>query len=125
MVHAGDNTTEVKLDKYCWEKGDKKCNIEPDHPKELVNGISPLKVNQGGIITFNANLNNPSIPTYAQKLDNIEIVQYGKGEESTVEVTGKTMTAPMEEGMYYYSVTVRWDGETKGEAVYSFSASVR
>lgn len=129
MVTSGDNTTGVRLDKYCWEKGEKKCNIEPDHPKELLEGLPPLKVKPGGIIDFDMNTMHPSIPFDARGLDNIEIIQYRKNEKSAYEVTGKNktayMTAPMEEGLYYYSVIVRWDGDTKGEAVYGFFASVR
>ena len=62
---------------------------------------------------------------YLTNPEKIELIQIGKDEESTFEVTNKQFTAPKEKGVYYYSAILTWDGDLKGEAIYAFSLSVR
>lgn len=120
-----DKVTSVILGKYCWEEVDKICNIVPGEPDELVKGHSSMSVKAGDKIRLVLNTSNPSLPKHLLDIDKINLVQFYKGEETIVEVVDKQFAAPQEPGKYYYSATLRWEGEIKGEANYAFSFAVQ
>ncbi|MCG3419856.1 hypothetical protein [Oceanobacillus jordanicus] len=46
-------------------------------------------------------------------------------EEVHYNVENSSMTAPTEEGKYYYNIITEWDGELIGTAIYAFAILVR
>lgn len=129
-VIAQNVSTFALLDTFCWNNEESTCVAEPDQPQKVVEksgqaggGVqSPVISKQGGNITF---ASSSTLEGDFTSPDNFDVLQVYKGEESVVEVTGNIMMAPTEKGRYFYSVTARWDGDVKGEAIYVFSLLVK
>ena len=125
-VCSGDQTVSGTMDKYCWEVEGKTCALEATPPEELLQGMTPISVDQGEKISFSLphHIRLNSVTELLQP-HKIELIQTKKDETSTFEVTNKEFTAPNEKGVYYYSAILTFDGDIKGEAIYAFSLSVR
>lgn len=124
-VSKDDNITSVALGKYCWEEKEKTCNLEPGKPDELLRGHFSTTVKQGEKIDLRLTISDSTIPDELRTIDKIELIQFYKDEETPVEIVNNHFIAPEEPGRYYYSATLRWEGEIKGEANYAFSFSVQ
>lgn len=124
-VSRDDNITSVALGKYCWEEEGKSCNIEPGKPDEILRGHFSMTVRQGDKIDLNLTVSNSTIPDELRSIDKIELIQFYKDQETPVQVVDNHFIAPEEPGRYYYSATLKWEGEIKGEANYAFSFSVQ
>lgn len=126
-VTTSSKAANVILDRLCWEKPNKKCDIE--HVKDfdgLFLGKTTMSVTPREEIFFSHS--SPSdVPKELWGLDNIQIdlVQNFKGEKSQVEHDGKSFNAPEEPGRYYYSAKITWINDIKGEASYAFAVIVK
>lgn len=118
-------------DKSCWEEEGKECNnLQPHDPEELVKGYPTMIVQQEDelvITKLNSSFNTPDA---IWDIDELEIIQHFKGEETTVQTVDEnngshTFKAPQEPGRYYFSAILRWNGEIKGEAIFAFSFLVK
>lgn len=124
-LYSGDQTVAGTEDIYCWEAEGKTCTLEATPPEERLQGIHPMRVDQGEKITFSLSASNLNSLTEILLPNKIELIQTKKDETSTFEVTNREFTAPNEKGIYYYSAIFTFDGDIKGEAIYAFSLSVR
>ncbi|MDW0114943.1 hypothetical protein QT711_17320 [Sporosarcina saromensis] len=118
-------------DKSCWEEEGMECNnLQPHDPEELVKGYPTMIVHQEDEISISKLNSDFNTPDAIWDIDELEIIQHFKGEETTVETVDEnngrhTFKAPQEPGRYFFSAILRWNGEIKGEAIFAFSFFVK
>lgn len=129
-IRVGSKTdvTATVRDKYCWENTEKDCSLQPHNPEELVSGNSAMVVHPGDEISIGMVVSDSTTPRELWSIDELEIIQHFKGEESKVDAINTndhSFQAPQEAGRYYFSAILRWNGDIKGEAIYAFSFFVK
>ncbi|WP_010094065.1 hypothetical protein [Ornithinibacillus scapharcae] len=124
-IIAGDIAGPVYKDVWCL-KEESLCSLTPNPPQEVVSSNPPpLRVRPGDV--FQISITTDSIPESKEIYtpDISELKLWKGNEELTVEATDYQITAPMEEGLYYYSMKLQWDGYYTGQAYYAFSLRVQ
>lgn len=129
-IEGKEEVTRAVRDKSCWEEEGKECNLQPHDPEELVKGNPTIIVHQEDKISINKINSDINTPDAIWNIDELEIIQHFKGEETKVETIDTengyhTFKAPQEPGRYYFSAILRWNGEIKGEAIFAFSFVVK
>lgn len=117
-IKIGNEKYETKLGTYCW----KGTCIDTFGPVEMLKGKEPISVKPGEMITF--------IMDYEPKPNEIHVTQTQNEIETIVPINENRVTAPLVEGVYYYSYGVWWmDEEEKnlshGDAFYAFVIEVK
>ncbi len=122
-ISAGASSTAAMRDTNCWEEN---CSLTPDPPDELLLGETPLRVKPGEKVEFTFSTSEATAPDeiYTPTVSIVQIDTSGE-EETDVNVENSSMTAPTEEGKYYYNITTEWNGELIGKAIYAFAILVR
>lgn len=113
MIQAGNDNYELAIGSYCWEDtcadvaGSVEQLLETERKK-------PIKVKPGQTISF--------IMKNGPKPNKMSVTQENDNQGSAVEIKDNQISAPMEEGIYYYIYDVRWaDGD---DAFYPFALEV-
>ncbi|MFD2629451.1 hypothetical protein [Oceanobacillus kapialis] len=122
-INKGESTTVVILDTHCWEEN---CSLTPNPPDELLLGETPLRVKPEDELELSVSTSEVPISDEIYSPDfNIVQVSASGEKETDVNFETKYLTAPTEEGKYYYNITTEWDGELTGKAIYAFAILVR
>ncbi|MCT2536157.1 hypothetical protein NC661_17115 [Aquibacillus koreensis] len=121
MVDIGDQSYETTLGSYCWKSNDQSTCVDMAGPKELLKGKEPIKVKSGENITF--------VMNYEPQPNEFHVLQISESSEVEVNVEDNRFSAPLEEGVFYYSYGVWWMDEqeervSNGDAVYNFALKV-
>lgn len=122
-INKGDSTTAVILDTHCWEEN---CSLTPDPPDELLLGETPLHVKPGDELELSVSTSETPVSDeiYSPAINIVQVSPRGE-KETDVNFEDRYLTAPTEEGKYYYNITTEWDGELIGKAIYAFAILVR
>lgn len=124
QITDGNLSTMVFKDVWCL-KVENLCSLTPNPPQEVVDSsMQPLRVQPGDVFDISISTNGIPESNHIYSPDIIELTQFKSDEEKVVEVTNHQATAPTEEGLYYYSLKLQWDGDYVGQAYYAFSVRV-
>lgn len=110
-------------DKYCWEDAEKQCALEPTLPSEFLEREHVNHIEPGETISFRFSI---PLDDWDFPQPDLFIAYIQEGEEmKPIEVNENTVQAPQTPGKHYMSVKAIWDGEVKGEAIYTFSLYIK
>ena len=117
MVKVGNDTYQTILGTYCWG-GD--C-VDTAGPEEILKDEEPIRVKPGEKIKL--------VMEYKPKPTTFQVFTYHESQHSGVDVSDYAITAPNQEGIFYYSCDARWEDKNKknvihGDASYNFSIEV-
>ena len=121
VVKVGNKSYETTLGSYCWDGNGQSICVDTAGPKELLKGREPIKVKSGKKINF--------VMNYEPKPNEFHVLQISESDEVEVIVKDNSFTAPLHEGIYYYSYGVWWMDEqeenvSNGDAFYNFVIEV-
>lgn len=120
-VQIGNQLFATKLGSYCWRyEGHGKC-VDAVGPEFLLEGSSPISVSPGERISF--------VMDYEPLPNKFHLTQMAEVEYSEVSLNDLQFTAPVQEGLYYYVMSVWWMDEKRenvsnGSASYVFAIEV-
>ncbi|RDW16437.1 hypothetical protein CWR48_16870 [Oceanobacillus arenosus] len=100
MVEVGNKSYEAPLGSYCWGKNGQSTCVDTVGPKELLKGKEPIKVKPGEKIILE--MNDEPQP------NQVQVLQISENDEVEVSVKDNRFSAPLQEGVYYYSYGVWW-----------------
>ncbi|WP_246945368.1 hypothetical protein [Bacillus pinisoli] len=119
IVTVGEENIEVVRASYCWNTG---C-VDYAGPPEILGGKLPFQVQKGANIKIRFD--------YEPKPSSISVSRMLDKDQEWVkdELVDDVLTAPIEEGIYYYDFLVYWHSEdgkySLGDSYYAFVIEVK
>ncbi|WP_100012386.1 hypothetical protein [Lentibacillus sediminis] len=126
---SGPNSSSFQAKVYtaCWITDENSCDVERDSLKEIQDrllGMSPLRAEPEQVIDFSLSMSEYFDNENLFDHNGYQITRMGTDEEHEPEVRGKRFNVPEEPGRHFYSLSITWDNEIKGEAKCAFSVLV-
>lgn len=121
LLEIRGETYETVLGSHCWGNDNQMECVDTTGPPELVEGEQPIKVQPGESITF--------LMDYDPKPNEVFVTQIDDCGDKDISISNNRVSAPKEEGIYYYAYSVWWKDEKEpnlshGDAMYAFAIEV-
>lgn len=104
-VEIQNQLYETKLASYCWNSKNVGRCVDAIGPVEMLEGKSPISVAPGEPIRF--------VMDYEPPPNQFHVNQFHDNELTAIEYEDWQFSAPVREGIYYYSIGVWWKDEER------------
>ena len=103
IIEVGNNSYETTLGAYCWQSNGSTTCVDVPGPQKTMAGKERIEVNPGDKIKF--------VLDYEPEPNDFYVLEIDSGTQVEVIVEDNIFSAPMQQGVFYYSYGARWMDE--------------